>query len=64
VREYLATTNVQLGGTYPIGKIAQEKYDAGYKAAANFINAKPNEVGESKNRCIHGFDKFWTFHNG
>jgi len=37
-----------LGGTYPIGKIAQEKYDVGYKAAAEFINAKPNEVGESK----------------
>ncbi|XRM43965.1 hypothetical protein ABZX51_007118 [Aspergillus tubingensis] len=44
VTSYLSKTNVQLGATYNTSKASTAAYDHGYKAAAKFINAKPEEV--------------------
>lgn len=45
IRDYLSTTNVQLGGSYATSKSSGARYGAGYEAAANFINASPDEIG-------------------
>jgi len=42
---YLSKNNVQMGSTYAVGKKSQSLYNAGYKAAAKYINATPNEIG-------------------
>jgi selenocysteine lyase/cysteine desulfurase len=44
IHSYLLNTNVQLGATYKTSKISTAAYEDGYKAAASFINAKPEEV--------------------
>ncbi|KAL2173345.1 pyridoxal phosphate-dependent transferase [Thermothelomyces heterothallicus CBS 202.75] len=44
IRDYLLNTNVQLGASYDTGKKATERYDAGYRAAAEFIGASREEV--------------------
>ncbi|GIC88845.1 putative aminotransferase [Aspergillus udagawae] len=41
---YLSTTNVQLGATYGISRAATAAFTKGYEAAAEFINANPDEV--------------------
>jgi len=55
VKDYLSTTNVQLGATYRIGKQSTQKFDAGIKAASEYINASPDEIGTSV-----AFDKSFT----
>ncbi|KAI1735975.1 PLP-dependent transferase [Xylaria scruposa] len=44
IRDYLARTNVQLGATYKTGKLATERYDAGFAAGARYINADASEI--------------------
>ncbi|KAH8163029.1 hypothetical protein CIB48_g5232 [Xylaria polymorpha] len=44
IRDYLSRTNVQLGATYRTGKLATERYDAGFAAGARYINAEPSEI--------------------
>ncbi|KAL3421219.1 aminotransferase class-v [Phlyctema vagabunda] len=44
IREYLSKTNVQLGATYAVGKKTTALYNAGYEAAAKYINAVPEQV--------------------
>ena len=44
ITEYLTKTNVQLGATYKTSKISTALYNEGYKAAAEFVNARPDEV--------------------
>ncbi|KAG0648053.1 Cysteine desulfurase ustD [Hyphodiscus hymeniophilus] len=44
IRQYLSKTNVQLGASYNVGEKSTAIYDLGYKAAASYINASPNEV--------------------
>jgi selenocysteine lyase/cysteine desulfurase len=44
ITAYLSKTNVQLGATYKIGQISTNSYNAGYAAAAKYINASPDEV--------------------
>ncbi|GAM84844.1 hypothetical protein ANO11243_028460 [Dothideomycetidae sp. 11243] len=44
VSTYLATTNVQLGASYPIGKQSSGKYEDGYEMAASYINAGRDEI--------------------
>jgi hypothetical protein len=46
IRDYLLTSNVQMGGTYEAGKIATSKVNKGNEAGARYINALPDEVGE------------------
>ena len=44
IRSYLLNTNVQLGATYETSKVSTAAFDNAYKIAADFINAKPEEV--------------------
>ncbi|KAI0864252.1 PLP-dependent transferase [Xylaria cubensis] len=44
IRDYLSRTNVQLGATYKTGKLATERYDAGFAAGARYINAATSEI--------------------
>ena len=44
IKEYLTGTNVQLGGSYPIGKKSNALYAAAYQAGSKYINANPDEV--------------------
>lgn len=51
IRDYLYTHNVQLGATYKAGEQSTEAYSKGLAAAAEYINAKPNEIGMIKLQC-------------
>ncbi|KAF4548466.1 Cysteine desulfurase-like protein 1 [Elsinoe fawcettii] len=44
VSKYLLNTNVQLGASYPIGQLSTSSYSTGYRLAASYINAQPNEI--------------------
>ncbi|KAI0460098.1 aminotransferase class-V [Xylaria acuta] len=44
IRDYLSRTNVQLGASYKTGKLATERYDAGFAAGARYINAEASEI--------------------
>jgi len=44
----LLNTNVQLGATYKTSQVSTAAYEEGYKAAAGFINAKPEEVSHDE----------------
>lgn len=48
IYNYLSKTNVQLSATYSVSQTSTQLYNAGYKAAAKFINASPDEVCKSK----------------
>jgi hypothetical protein len=45
IRDYLITSNVQMGATYSVGKLSATKVNKGYEAAARYINALPDEIG-------------------
>jgi hypothetical protein len=47
ISQYLSKTNVQLGASYHTGQISNTKYQEGYQAAAQYINASPDEIGNS-----------------
>ncbi|EGS23615.1 uncharacterized protein CTHT_0003100 [Thermochaetoides thermophila DSM 1495] len=44
IRDYLLNTNVQLGASYRVSKLATERYEQGYAAAAEYINASRDEI--------------------
>lgn len=52
IHSYLLNTNVQLGATYKISQRSTAAYDNGYKAAAGFINAQPEEVSVPNTLCM------------
>ncbi|KAI0390957.1 aminotransferase class-V [Xylariaceae sp. FL0594] len=44
ISDYLQNTNVQLGASYRIGKLATERYAAGCAAGARYVNADISEI--------------------
>ncbi|KAI4193914.1 MAG: hypothetical protein LQ350_008074 [Teloschistes chrysophthalmus] len=44
IRTYLEETNVQLRASYNVGQKATEKYNEGFKAAAEYMNANVDEI--------------------
>ncbi|KIV99462.1 cysteine desulfurase, variant 2 [Verruconis gallopava] len=44
IADYLSNTNVQLGATYPVGRQSTKAYTDGCKAAADYMNAAPEEI--------------------
>jgi hypothetical protein len=44
---YLTKTNVQLGASYHTGTQSNTKYEEGYQAAAKYMNAGRDEIGNS-----------------
>lgn len=45
ITDYLTNTNVQLGASYETSKKSTSLFNEGYKAAAKYINATPEEIG-------------------
>ena len=44
IKDYLTSTNVQLGANYPVSKQSTDMYTAAYAAGAGYINAELSEV--------------------
>jgi len=44
ITDYLTKNNVQLGASYPVSQTSTSKFDAGYTAAAKYINASPKDI--------------------
>ena len=44
ITQYLSSTNVQLGASYPISQKSTSLFSAGHEAGAKYINATPDEV--------------------
>lgn len=45
IRDYLLSHNVQLGATYKVSAQSTDAYYTGFNAAAEYVNAKPDEIG-------------------
>ncbi|KAF2464211.1 PLP-dependent transferase [Lindgomyces ingoldianus] len=44
ISKYLSHTNVQLGASYNVARESTSRFEAGYKAAAKYMNAEDGEV--------------------
>ncbi|RHZ50444.1 uncharacterized protein CDV56_101201 [Aspergillus thermomutatus] len=66
ITSYLSTTNVQLGATYGISRAATAAFAKGYEAAAEFINASPDEIclGISTTQLLHNLSTALRFQPG
>ncbi|RFN53421.1 selenocysteine lyase [Fusarium flagelliforme] len=66
IRDYLITTNVQMGGTYGCSQTAAQKVSKGYEAGARYINALPDEVvyGASSTQLLRNLALSLTFAEG
>lgn len=51
--QYLSKTNVQLGASYHTGTQSNTKYEEGYQAAAKYMNAGRDEIGNETIKSIH-----------
>jgi hypothetical protein len=47
ITEYLSNNNVQMGASYEIGQKSSKLYSEGYEAGARYINADPEEIGQT-----------------
>ncbi|KAJ5110232.1 Pyridoxal phosphate-dependent transferase major region subdomain 2 [Penicillium argentinense] len=63
---YMINTNVQLGATYKVSQASTEGFSNGYKAAASFINAQPEEIniGVSTTQLLHNLSTALQFQPG
>jgi hypothetical protein len=56
ITQYLSKTNVQLGASYHTGSQSNTKYEEGYQAAAKYMNAGRDEIGNGVAQLvIHPF---------
>jgi selenocysteine lyase/cysteine desulfurase len=53
ISDYLRNSNVQMGASYKVGKIASERFRKGYAAAAGWVGAGVEEIGELLTPCYH-----------
>ncbi|TFB00302.1 putative cysteine desulfurase [Trichoderma ghanense] len=66
IKDYLSSTNVQLGASYAVGKKSTSAYRAGYQAAAKYINADPDEIvfGSSTTQLLRNLSYALKFNPG
>ncbi|PQE03132.1 aminotransferase class-v protein [Rutstroemia sp. NJR-2017a BBW] len=66
IHEYLIHTNVQLGGSYAVGKQTNQKYATGYEAAAKHINASKDNIvlGSSTTQLFRNLSQALSFPAG
>ncbi|CAI7630414.1 unnamed protein product [Penicillium pancosmium] len=66
IRSYLINTNVQLGATYKTSQASTAGFSNGYKSAASFINAQPEEInlGVSTTQLLHNLSTALKFQPG
>ena len=48
IQKYLGETNVQLGASYGISQESSSLYQKGYDAAAKYMNAGVDEIGQTR----------------
>jgi cysteine desulfurase family protein (TIGR01976 family) len=66
IKDYLSSTNVQLGASYDVGQKSTSAYRAGYQAAAKYINADPDEIvfGPSTTQLLRNLSYALKFRPG
>ncbi|MCJ1390083.1 hypothetical protein MMC18_002941 [Xylographa bjoerkii] len=66
ITNYLCHTNVQMGGTYAVGKQSTKLFNEGMEAAARFINAGPDEIvlGSSTTQLMRNLSSALSFPPG
>ncbi|KAH0491257.1 hypothetical protein TgHK011_002694 [Trichoderma gracile] len=66
IKDYLSSTNVQLGASYAVGRKSTSAYKAGYQAAAKYINADPDEIvfGPSTTQLLRNLSYALKFRPG
>ncbi|RAL62753.1 hypothetical protein DID88_004595 [Monilinia fructigena] len=66
IHDYLINSNVQLGGSYNVGKQANTSYATGYEAAAKYINASPSNIvlGSSTTQNFRNLSQAFNFPPG
>lgn len=66
IANYLTNNNVQMGASYNVGKKAQAAVEAGYKAAAEYVNASPDEIviGVSTTQLLRNLSYSLNFPSG
>ncbi|KAB5581112.1 pyridoxal phosphate-dependent transferase [Coniochaeta sp. 2T2.1] len=66
ISDYLLHTNVQLGASYNTGKKSTARYNSGYAAAADYINASPSEIvlGSSTTQLYRNLSYALNFEKG
>ena len=50
IQKYLGETNVQLGASYGVSQESSSLYQKGYDAAAEYMNAGVDEIGQTFKR--------------
>ncbi|KAF3315389.1 hypothetical protein TWF173_003929 [Orbilia oligospora] len=66
IKDYLSSTNVQLGASYVVGNKSNQLFAAGLLASAKFINADPGEVvlGSASTQLLHNLSSALKFPAG
>ncbi|KAL6917214.1 hypothetical protein ACHAPO_005982 [Fusarium lateritium] len=66
IRDYLITSNVQMGGSYDASQTAAKKVNKGYEAGSRYINALPDEIvyGASSTQLLRNLALGLTFAEG
>jgi selenocysteine lyase/cysteine desulfurase len=66
IRDYLVTSNVQLGASYKVGKQSTARYSQGYEAGARYINAAKEEIvfGASTTQLLRNLSMTLKFEAG
>lgn len=66
VTAHYATANVQLGGTYAVGRRATQAYAAAFSAAASFLNCRPERLvfGPSSTQLLRNVSHALRFEAG
>ncbi|KAJ1331320.1 aminotransferase class V-fold PLP-dependent enzyme [Microdochium nivale] len=66
VRDYLATTNVQLGATYNVSELSTKAYAEAFRAGAKHINAHEDEIsfGSSTTQLFRNLSYALEFEEG
>jgi selenocysteine lyase/cysteine desulfurase len=66
IKNYLSSTNVQLGASYSTSVKSTSLYGEGYETAANYINATPQEVvlGSSTTQLFRNLSFALRFNRG
>ncbi|KAI9148673.1 Aminotransferase-like protein FGM3 [Paramyrothecium foliicola] len=66
IRDYLITSNVQLGASYKVGRQSTAAVDAGFQAGARYINASKDEIvfGASTTQLFRNVSQTLNFNPG
>ncbi|KAJ4255978.1 hypothetical protein NW762_009052 [Fusarium torreyae] len=66
IRDYLITSNVQLGASYQVGQQATARYSEGHQTGSRYINSSPEEIvfGASTTQLFRNLSQTLNFAPG